>query len=258
MTSQFKELSDSQWDEIKIFFDNGRKRKHCLRLIMSGIFWLLRTGAQWRELESRYPKWQIVYYYFVKWNRDGSLTKMNDWLNRQERLQSEREETPSLMAADSQSNKLAPFLDKDRGVDGNKKVNGRKRQILVDTLGLVCAAVVHAANVSDTVGGCALVEQVKGRYPRLKKILIDHAYQGTFAELAERVLGVEVEVAAKPESTKGFVPVKKRWVVERTFGWCNFLRRLVKDYEGNPENSAAWLFWANSFFILRRLPNWTT
>lgn len=252
MANQFKELSDSQWDEVKIFFDTGRKRKHCLRAILNAIFWLLRTGAPYRYLESSYPKWQIVYYYFTKWNTDGSLDAMNEWLNHLERAASNREKTPSLMAADSQSAKLAPFLDKERGTDANKKVNGRKRQILVDTLGLVWAAVVHAANIADTKGGTPLLEDVKDKVPRLKKILIDHAYKGTFSAAAGQILGVETEVAAKPESTKGFIPIAKRWVVERTFAWLNFYRRLSKDYEQNPENSAAWIFWANSWLILER------
>lgn len=157
---------------------------------------------------------------------------------------------PSLMAADSQSIKLVPFLSKSRGLDGNKKINGRKRQVLVDTFGLVWATFVHAANLPDTQAGTKLIEKVKGNIPRLKKILIDQGYKGTFADCAEQVLGVEVEVAAKPESTKGFIPIAKRWVVERTFAWFNFYRRLSKDYEQNPENSAAWLFGANSWLIL--------
>jgi transposase len=111
---------------------------------------------------------------------------------------------------------------------------------------------VHATNISDTVGGTKLVERIEGQVPRLKKILIDHAYQGTFSEIAEQVLEIEVEVAAKPESTKGFIPIAKRWVVERTFAWFNFYRRLAKDYEQNVENSAAWMFWANSWLILER------
>jgi hypothetical protein len=124
---------------------------------------------------------------------------MNEWLNRLEREGSGWKSTPSLMAIDSQSVKMGPFLSKDRGLDGN-----------------------------------------------------NHAYQGTFSEIAEQVLEIEVEVAAKPESTKGFIPIVKRWVVERTFAWFNFYRRLAKDYEQNVENSAAWMFCANSWLILER------
>jgi putative transposase len=246
------ELSDSQWDEVKDFFETGRKRKHCLKTIVSAILWILRSGSPWRLLDSSYPKWEIVYYYFNKWNQDGSLDAMNEWLNRCEREQAGRQSTPSLMAADSQSTKLGPFIEKSRGLDGNKKVNGRKRQILVDTLGLVWAVFVHAANISDTKGGVGLIDNLEASLPRLEKILIDHAYQGTFEEYARQRLQVVVEVAAKPESTKGFIPVAKRWVVERTFAWLNFYRRLSKDYEQNPENSAAWILWANSFTILKR------
>lgn len=257
MVAQFNELTDSQWGEVKDFLPIGRKRRHCLRTIVNAILWLLRTGAQWRNLDTKFPKWEVVYYYFQKWSKDGTLHQMNDYLNKYERMHWDKELIPSLMILDSQSVKLAPFLNQERGLDGNKKVNGRKRQVLVDTLGLVCEVVVHAANISDTIGACALFDQVKSKYPGLKKILVDGTYRGTFMEQAAQIIGVQVEVASKPESTKGFVPVKKRWVVERTFGCFNFFRRLVKDYEGNPENSAAWLFWANSFVILNRLQYWT-
>jgi putative transposase len=257
MVNQFIELTDSQWDEVKVFLGIERKRKNCLRSIVNGILWLLRTGAQWRNLDSKFPKWNLCYYYFSKWNSDGSLQRINQWLNELERMHWDKEASPSLMAVDSQSVKLAPFIAEERGLDGNKKVNGRKRQIMVDTLGLVHAVSVHAANGSDTIYGCELLEQVRDKYPRLEKILVDGTYKGTFIEEAKRVLEVKVEVASKPESTKGFVPIKKRWVVERTFGWFNFFRRLAKDYEQKTENSAAWIFWANSFLILNRIEYWT-
>lgn len=253
MVEQLNILSDAQWDEVKYFFDTGRKRKHDLRRILDSIMWILRTGAPWRLLDSGYPKWSSVYYYFNKWTAEGTLEAVNEWLNRCEREACGKEETPSLMAADSQSVKLAPFLELDRGLDGNKKINGRKRQILVDTLGNIWASSVHAANISDTIGGVELIEKVLGTVPRLEKILIDSGYKGTFTVLAKEVLGVEVEMAVKAESTKGFVPIAKRWVVEGTFAWFNFYRRLSKDYEQKVENSASWIICANISINLKRL-----
>jgi transposase len=197
MAARSNGLTDSQWDEVKHLFPIERKRKHHLRTVVNAILWLLRTGSQWRNLDTKCPNWEIVYFYFTKWGRDGTLSSLNDYLNCLERLQWEKTE-------------VLP----NRWTD--------KRQ----------------------------------KYPRLKKILVDAACKGAFAELTARVLGIEAAIASKPESTKGFIPIKKRWVVERTFGWCNFFRRLVKDDEGKPENAASWLFWANSFLILNRMEYW--
>lgn len=119
-----------------------RKRKYNLREIADAIFWILRTGSQWRNLPGGFPKWNLVYYYFSKWKRDGTLTGLNTHLNMLGRELEGRKPTPSAVSIDSQSIKKAPFVGEDTGIDGNKKINGRKRHLLTDTLGLVWAAVV--------------------------------------------------------------------------------------------------------------------
>jgi transposase len=120
------------------------------------------------------------------------------------------------------------MINQDRGIDGNKKVNGRKRQTLVDTLGLVWGVMVHAANGSDSVFGAVLVIELKGILKRVQKILVDQGYQGEFIAVSEEQLGVKAEISSKPPSAKGFVPVKWRWVSERTFGWFNFFGACQK------------------------------
>ena len=135
MTKQFRELTDSQWASISPFLNIRRKRRHDLRNIMNALFYIARTGCQWRNLPPNFPPWRAVNYYFEQWKRNGILLRINDTLNMLDRVKSERSIFPSLLCIDSQSVKLTPMIYENRGIDNTKKVNGRKRQILVDTEG---------------------------------------------------------------------------------------------------------------------------
>jgi transposase len=252
MQTKFTELTDSQWQFIKEFLPVQKAKKHDLRMVMNAILWLVRTGTQWRNLDSKFPKWQSVYYHFYRWSRDGTFETINQALNQWVRLQAGRAALPSIMCIDSQSVRLAPFVAERRGMDANKKVNGRKRQAAVDTLGLLWAVDVHAAHQADSRMGCQLWPKLMPFSQRLEKVLIDASYQGAFTQLADG-LGISTEVAAKPESVQGFVPVKQRWVVERTFAWSNFFRRIVKDYEYTKQSSEAMLLLANATIALNKL-----
>ncbi len=244
MQEKYERLTDSQWQVMSEFLPVQRKRRLNLRDISDAVLWLVRTGSQWRNLPDCYPPWKAVYYYFNKWQRDGTLSKMNIGLNMLRRVAAGRNTDPSLLCVDSQSIKSAPMI-RDRGIDGNKKINGRKRQTLVDTMGLVWGILVHPANGSDTFFGAVLMIEVKAILKGVKKILVDQGYQGEFMRVTEVHIGVKAEISSKPPSAHGFVPVKWRWVSERTFGWFNFFRRLSKDYERTVENSEAWILWAN-------------
>jgi putative transposase len=216
----------------------NRKRKHNLRFMVDAIFYINRTGVQWRNLNvkgSIFPYWQIVYYYFRVWTKLGIIANISLEMVKLERLHQNRTIEPSANTIDSQSVKIAPFIPDDKGIDGNKKINGRKRHIITDTLGLIIAVMVTAANKHDGTVGCALFKFTMNKCKNVKCIFADHSYRGKFIEMAEQN-GVKIEIAAKPESAKGFIPVKKRWVVERTFGWMNFYRRLSKDFERNVES----------------------
>ena len=140
-----------------------------------------------------------------------------------------------------------------KGIDGNKKVNGRKRHIVVDTLGLILGVVVSAANQADGQTGIKLLARCKEQLKRLKKILVDGVYIGAFAEFVTNDLGVEVEISSRPPTAKGFVPIKKRWVNERTFGWLNFYRRLDKDHEKTTKSSESMILIANVQIVLGRI-----
>jgi putative transposase len=248
MRTQYAPLTDSEWQFIQDILQTDRKRKHDLRLIFNAIRWVTKTGLQWRELEQTiFPKWQICYYYFRKWSRDGFFFGLLSAVVKLERKRQNREECASVMAIDSQSVKKGMFVGKDTGIDGNKKINGRKRHIIVDSLGLPTALSVTAANVYDGNEGKNLLNYVKEVSCRLKIIRADDTYKGSFVAEA-KACGWEVEFGQKPESKKGFVPQKGRWQVERTFAWLNPFRRLSKDYEKTVESSAVFL--AIAFFDL--------
>ncbi|GAA4424244.1 IS5 family transposase [Pontibacter saemangeumensis] len=239
MESQYKRLTDSQWEVVSQSLPIERKRKHSLRVIVDAIFYMLRVGGQWRNLpEGLFPKWQLEYYYFDKWQADGTLESLNLTLNIRERDRQGKEASPSLLSIDSQSVKVAPFVSEETGVDGNKKVNGRKRHAVTDTLGLVWGVVVHSTNKADGVLAQRVVAPLRGYLHRMEKILADAAYEQVFMEwVSENLLGVELEISSKPPGTEGVVPVKWRWVTERAFGMFNFFRRLDKDHEKTPRSA---------------------
>ena len=254
MQTQYERLTDSQWENIKEYFPYQRKRKHDLRQVVNAILWILRIGSQWRNLPPGFPPWKSVYYYFTKWKRDGTLENLNFALNRKERIRRGKASTPSMLSIDSQSVKLGPFISKDRGVDGNKRINGRKRHIVTDTLGLTWSVICHAANEPDGKLANRVIEPLIGYLHRLSKILSDEAYRQHFMQWVEQNLrGVDLEISSKPPTTKGFVPVKWRWITEQTFGRFNFFRRLDKDHERTVESSAAWVLWQNCQTIILRI-----
>ena len=253
MTKQWQPLTDPQWAAISPFFDLKRKRKHDLRQIINIILWLLRTGCQWRNLPDCWPAWQAVYYYFDIWKQDGTVERINAALNELDRKRVGKMPTPSLVCIDSQSVKLHPMICENRGLDPNKRINGRKRHLVVDSQGRLLVAHVHAAHEADGPAGCRLVSGVLWRVgERLEKVMGDQAYNGVFAdELAH--WSIDFEKASRPQSAQGFVPVAKRWVVERTIAWTNFFRRIVKDYEYTASSSVSWLYLANIQIMLQRI-----
>lgn len=231
MKTNFSEFTDSQWQVIEKIINSKRKRKHSLRTIINAIFWINSTGCQWRNLDSKYPPWETVFYHFSQLKFKGIWEQILDELVIEERKKQGREESPSLLAIDSQSVKTVQFISEETGIDGGKKINGRKRTILVDKLGLPLAIKVTAANVSDNQAGILAIDLLKGKVNRLTKIAADNGYKNTFCQYVEDTYNWEVEIAQKPESSTGFIPEKNRWQVERSFSWLNFRRRLFKEVE---------------------------
>ncbi len=252
MTTRYERLTDSQWKVIKDYLPVQRLRVLDLRDVFDAILWITRTGSQWRNLDQSFPDWQAVYYYFYRWRADGTLERINEALNRLERKALKRKSSPSLGLVDSQSVKLAPMIFEFRGVDGHKKINGRKRQFFTDTIGRIWRVIVHPANEHDSQAAGPILEDITQQMEHLEKILGDKAYQGAFAEKATEI-GLAFEVPERPEGTRGFALEAQRWVVERTISWHYFFRRLVIDYEHTVESSVAFLYLGNISMVLAKI-----
>lgn len=234
MSSYSTNLTDKQWQVTENILDpQHRKRKYPLREIMNAILYLVKTGCQWRMLPKDFPPYNTVFYYFNKWKLEGVFEELMDTLHIMVRIQMGRRDTPSLGIIDSRSIKSSHHVDTDRGIDGNKKIKGRKEHIVVDTLGLPLRVVVHEANVHDSVGAHALIDSMRGCYPRLKKILADGGYKGQkLIDAARQKLGAEFSVVLRPDqSSKKFSVLPLRWIVERSFSWLENFRRIAMDYE---------------------------
>lgn len=220
---RFTPLSNSQWKSIEKFVDTGRKRENKLRRVVNAILKITRLGMQWRNLEEKphfYPPWQSVYYYFRKWQKEGIWGKILAFLVGKERVRQGRNRQASAVAVDSQSVKKGSLISLDTGIDGNKNVNGRKRHLAVDTLGLPLAMHVSAANKHDGQEGIELLWQLDQASARLELIRADQAYQGYFVKCSD-YYNWQVEITQKPESAQGFIPQTGRWQVERSFSWFN-------------------------------------
>ncbi|GLU57480.1 IS5 family transposase [Dyadobacter frigoris] len=253
MKTNFTEMTDSQWQFVEKIIDNKRSRKHSLRTIVNAILWLNETGVQWRNIDSKYPAWQTIYYHFRQFKLRGIWTQLLECIAIKERKRQNRNETPSLLAIDSQCVKKMQFINLETGIDGGKKINGRKRTILVDTIGIPWSIKVTSANVSDNQAGIQAVENLRGKVPDLQKITADNGYKITFIDYVIKEYKWEVEIAQKPESAQGFIPQKNRWQVERSFGWLNFKRRLFRDVEKTVESAEAMLEIAYLSIFLNRI-----
>lgn len=216
------------------------------------FFFVVRTGCQWRMLPHDFPKWQSVYYHFRQWRQRGILEAIHDALRTQLREAEGRQASPSAAIIDSQSVKTTE-AGGPRGYDAGKKVNGRKRHIMVDTLGLLLIVVVHAASTQDRDGAKLVMEKIAGRFPRLKRIWADGGYAGHLVEWAQAFGNWILDIVKRSDGQKGFVVLPRRWVVERTFAWLGRCRRLSKDYERLTQTSETIALVSMIHLMLRRL-----
>jgi putative transposase len=251
-------LSDAAWEVIEHIFysseNRGRPRIYEVRHMVDAILYVVKNGCVWRCLPHDFPPWKTVYHYFRIWSLSGLWRVLNETFIAIARTSAGKEETPSLVSIDSQSQSAEPGV-RERGLDGGKKVNGRKRHIVVDTLGLVLLCMCSAANISDSVVGQKLVATLNTihRFPRLKKILGDNSYRSVGAGLP---VGVTVGSSERTPGQKGFVPQAFRWAVERTFAWLNRQRRLVRNYEKRVIHQESMNYIANIRLCLKRYEKW--
>jgi putative transposase len=241
MTSYPTDLSDSQWQVIEPYLKDKRKRKYTCRLLLNAIFYLVKTGCQWRMLPHDFPKWQSVYFYFSRWKRNGTFEQIQQALVEKERVRMGKNTAPTVGIIDAQSVKTTLVGGEARGFDAGKKVKGRKRHIVVDTLGLLLAVVIQSASLQDRSGADEVVGWLKGCWCRVKTLFADGGYSGKLVERIKKAFGIEMSIVHKT-SASSFSILPKRWIVERTFAWLDTCRRNSKDYERLTETSQAIIY----------------
>jgi putative transposase len=253
------DLSDTEWHRLAPLVPKpkagGRPPKYDRREILNAILYVVRAGCAWRLLPHDFPSWRIVYHYFRRWKLEGLWKRIHDRLRKLLRKAAGRQSAPSAAILDSQSVKTTE-RGGEKGYDAGKNVNGRKRHILVDTLGLLLVVCVTAASTQDRDGARLLLTALAHHWTRLRLIWADSSYAGEFVEWVRQLRErrrVKLEIVRRSEASKGFVVLPKRWIVERTFGWLNRCRRLSKDYEYLTETSEAMIHVAMINLMVRRL-----
>jgi transposase len=227
------DLTDNQWQVIKAFVNTNRKRKHDLRLVFNAVLYVVKSGCQWRMLPKEYPLWQVVYYYFNQWKHRGVIEKIEEMLVKKIRVKQGKNEQPTAAIIDAQSVKSTLVSSRTTtGFDGGKKIKGVKRQIVVDTLGLLLSMVVHAAGMADRNGGRLVVAKLKGIWTTIQRVFADGGYSLVGkADQTLQTLGDYVLHIVRRTDFSSFKVLPKRWIVERTFAWLETNRRNAKSYE---------------------------
>jgi transposase len=268
--------TDAEWSLVQDVFENSGRRgvppKVSRRLLVDACCYVVRTGCSWRMLPRVFAPWQNVYRTFRRWSEQGKFEQMHDRLRQQWREREARSNDPSAAVLDSQSTRSSP-QGGPSGFDAGKKVKGRKRHLVVDTLGLLLAVSITAASVQDRDGAHPVVASAMAKYPTIQTLFVDSGYAGQCAQTVSQRHDIKVQVVRHPANrnvgrwvddkqadlftieadVKGFVVLAKRWVVERTHAWNERARRLVMHHDRLPQVSAAWVWLTEARLLLRRL-----
>lgn len=256
------DTTDVQWalidpllpDPAWLRGQGGRRETHCRRAIVDAIFYLVDNGIKWRAMPSDFPPWPRVYAFFTRWRDAGLVAELHDRLREAVRDAEGRDREPSAAVIDSQSVKAdATVALTSRGYDAGKKINGRKRHLLTDTLGLLLAVVVTPASTTDRDAARLLLPAARDRFGRLARVWADGGYTGHLVDWSATQLGVVLDIVRRSDDIRGFQVLPRRWVVERSFAWCLRSRRLVRDYERRTDTSEAIVLWSMTTLMSRRL-----
>lgn len=256
------DMTDAEWAEVRASLPvpgwlegrGGQPEGYCHRQMIDAVRYLVDNGIKWRAMPADFPVWDRVYAFWRRWRDKGWTRELHDRLRDRVREAAGRDREPTAGIIDAQSVKGAASVPAaSRGFDGGKKVNGRKRHIVVDTLGLLLAVMVTAASVTDREAGHKLLARLRQRHWRVARVWADGGYTGKLVDFAADVLRIALTVVKRSDDTTGFVVLPKRWLVERTFAWLMRSRRLARDYEARTDSSEAMICWSMSIVMSRRL-----
>ena len=249
------DLTNAQWDKLLPYLPKpspvGRPLKWEMRSIINAIFYIVKSGCQWRMLPHQMPPWQTVYSHFRKWKTDGTWLMIHQSLHEQTRCDIGKAPSPTVAIIDSQSVKTTE-LATSRGFDAHKKVKGRKRHIVTDTIGIVLGVKVTDANVSDNQVAIELLTEIFSWYITIQLVCADAGYRGELGNWLYLTHQCQLEIAL-PLGRPGFVVVPLRWIVERTFSWFGWFRRLTLDYERSAETAEAMVYIASIYLMRNRI-----
>ncbi|MFI6956575.1 IS5 family transposase [Nocardia sp. NPDC050408] len=256
------DTSDAQWRVLvavlpwPVWLDGagGRPEEYCRRHVIDAIFYLADNGCKWRNLPVDFPPWRTVYALFTRWWRGGEVTAVHNDLREALRQADGRDLEPSAAIIDSQTVRAAETVGAaTRGFDGGKKMNGRKRHVVVDTLGLLLLVHVTPASVQDRDGARPALTQLRELFATIALVWADGAYSGQLISWTRQHLALTLSIVKRSDQTPGFVVLHRRWIVERTLAWITRRRRCVRDYERLPEHHEAMVTWSMIILMSRRL-----
>ncbi|QTI90870.1 IS5 family transposase [Streptomyces sp. AgN23] len=256
------DMTDAEWAEVRGLLPvpgwlegrGGQPEGYCHRQMIDAVRYLVAGGITWRAMPSDFPAWDRVYAFWRRWRDKGWARELHDRLRDRVREAEGRDAEPTAAAIDAQSVKAAASVPAaTRGFDGGKKVNGRKRHVVVDTLGLLLTVMVTAASVTDRNAGHSLLARLRHRHWRVRRVWADGGYTGPLVDVARSVWQIALTVVKRGDGASGFTVLPKRWLVERTFAWLMRSRRLARDYEGRTDSAEAMIWWSMSMVMSRRL-----
>ncbi|MEV7675914.1 IS5 family transposase [Streptomyces sp. NPDC088752] len=260
-------MADAEWAVVRTMLPvpawmdgrGGRPESYCHRQMVDAVRYLVDNGIKWRAMPADLPPWDRVYAFFRRWRENALTREFHDRLRERVREAEGRDAEPTAGIVDSQSVKGDAVVDAaSRGFDGGKLVNGRKRHLVVDCLGLVLAVLVTPASVTDRNAASGMLLTLRECFRRLRLIWADGAYTGDVLTEAAHRLGLRLDIVRRSDDSRGFTVLPRRWVVERTFAWLMRCRRLARDYERRSDTSEAVVLWSMTMVMSRRLARHAT